>query len=97
MSDGSQSLKGQFKIEREGQISLLSYETDGHEWISLLHTEVPPALRGRGIATALARMAFEYAKENHLKVEVICPFVHYFLNKNPEYKPLVGVPARPQS
>ncbi|MBB5064793.1 GNAT family N-acetyltransferase [Granulicella mallensis] len=88
-NDPSQKLMGRFKIEREGQISYLAYEIDGHKSISLLHTKVAPALRSRGIATELAQMAFEYAKENHLKVEIICPFVYHFLNKHPEYKPLV--------
>ena len=98
MSDGSsqptlQPTKGRFEIERDGLVSYLAYEMDGHEGISLLHTEVPPALRHRGIASELAQMALEFAKEKHLKVEVICPVVYHFLNKHPEYKQLVRLPT----
>jgi uncharacterized protein len=85
--------KGRFEIERDGQISFLAYETDGQGAISLLHTQVPLPLRERGIASELAKMALEYAKENRLKVEVICPVVYHFLNKHPEYRALIRVPS----
>jgi uncharacterized protein len=94
MSESSaQPRKGKFEIEREGQVSFLAYETDGREWISLLHTEVPPALRGNGIAAELSQMAFEHARQNNLKVEVICPVVYHYLKKHPEYKSIVRLPS----
>ena len=83
--------KGQFEIEREGETARLAYEIDNEGWISLLHTFVPPSLRGRGIANELARMGLEYAKEHRLKVDVVCPVVFHFTRKHPEYKPLVGI------
>jgi predicted GNAT family acetyltransferase len=58
--------------------------------MTLWHTEVPAALRGRGIAATLARSALEYAREEKLKVDVICPMVAGFLRKNPEFDDLVG-------
>jgi uncharacterized protein len=83
--------KGQFEIEREGQTSFLAYEIDGENWISLLHTSVPPGLRGRGIANELARMALEYAREHQLRVDVVCPIVFHYTTKHPEYRPLMGI------
>jgi predicted GNAT family acetyltransferase len=101
MTETTEAMKGKFEIERDGGISFLAYETDGEGWISLLHTEVPPALRGRGIANELAQMGLEYAKAHQLKVDIICPIVFHFLGKNPQYKPLVGIrgyrPAKLQS
>jgi predicted GNAT family acetyltransferase len=58
--------------------------------MTLWHTEVPPAMRGKGVASELAQTAFEYAKANSLKVDVICPLAANFLAKNPEYKGLIG-------
>jgi hypothetical protein len=101
MAETMEATKGRFAIERDGDTSYLAYETDGEGWISLLHTEVPPALRGRGIANELAQMGLEYAKAHELKVDIVCPIVFHFLTKNPEYRPLVGrrgyQPAKPQS
>jgi len=58
--------------------------------MTLWHTEVPPALRGRGIAATLARTALEYAREENLKVDVICPLVANYLSKNPEFSDVVS-------
>jgi hypothetical protein len=91
MSDASETTKGTFEIKRDGETASLAYQTDGEGWMSLLHTWVPTALRGRGIANELAQMAFEAAKEKGLKVEVVCPVVFHFLSKHPEYKYLVGI------
>ena len=84
-----------FEIEQDGHTSYLAYEADGQGWISLLYTEVAEPLRGRGLAKDLARMAFEYAKENHLKVEVVCPVAFHVALNHPEYKSLVSI--RPKS
>ena len=59
-------------------------------WITLLHTEVPEALRGRGIAGTLAKTGLEYARDNNLKVDVVCPLVANYLSKHPEFQALVG-------
>jgi hypothetical protein len=91
MSDTLQATKDKFEIEREGEVSSLSYEIDGAGWISLLHTWVSLVLRGQGIANELAQMALEYAKSNHLKVDVVCPVVFHFISTHPEYRPLVGI------
>ena len=79
-----------FEIEQDGQTAYLEFETDTSGWMTLWHTEVPDALRGRGLATELARAAFEHARENHLRVDVICPSALHFLSEHPEYQPLVG-------
>jgi hypothetical protein len=79
-----------FELEEEGEIAYLEFELDKAGWITLWHTEVPPALRGRGLAGVLAKTALEYARDNNLKVDVICPLVASFLAKNPEFQGLVG-------
>ena len=79
-----------FEIEEDGQTAYLEFETDTSGWMTIWHTEVPAALRGRGLATELARAAFEHARENHLRVDVICPSALHFLSEHPEYRALVG-------
>jgi uncharacterized protein len=79
-----------FEVEQDGHTAYLEFERDQSGWITLWHTQVPEELRGRGLAGMLAKTALDYARENNLKVDVICPVVAGFIAKNPEYQPLVG-------
>jgi uncharacterized protein len=85
-----QKTMSRFELEEEGQTAYLEFELDNVGWITLWHTEVPQALRGRGIAGTLARTALEYARDHQLKVDVVCPLVANFVAKNPEFQGLVG-------
>jgi uncharacterized protein len=79
---------GRFEIEREGEVAYLEYTMTG-KVLGLIHTEVPEKLRGLGLASALAETALQYARENKMKVDVICPSVFDYLAKHPEYSDLV--------
>ena len=87
MSSNSMS---RFEVEENGETAYLEFELDNAGWITLWHTEVPQALRGRGLAGMLARTALECAGDNELKVDVVCPLVANYLSKNPEFQGLVG-------
>jgi predicted GNAT family acetyltransferase len=47
-------------------------------------------MRGQGVASELSQTAFEYAKQNNLRVDVICPLAANFLSKHPEYDSILG-------
>ncbi len=79
---------GRFEMERDGQLAYLEYNLAG-KVLQLIHTEVPEALRGKGMATALAQSALDWAREHQVKVDVICPSVAEYLKKHPEYSDLV--------
>ena len=79
---------GRFELERDGHVASLQYTVAGHV-LALLHTEIPDALRGSGIASTLAQTALDWARDHHLKVDVVCPFVAAFLETHPEYSDLV--------
>ncbi len=79
---------GRFEIERDGLIAYLEYTLSG-DVLGLIHSEVPEALRGQGLASELARTALDWARENHKKVDVICPSVAAYLKANPKYSDLV--------
>ena len=59
----------------------------------LLHTEVPPAFAGRGVAGALAGHVLDAALAAGTRVTVKCPFVATFVTRHPEYAGIV-TPAR---
>ncbi len=79
---------GRFELERDRHIAYLEYTIAG-DVLALLHSEVPEALRGTGIAATLAKTALDWAEEHHMKVDVVCPFVAEYLQKHPEYSHLV--------
>ena len=90
MSNARSVSRSRFELDEMGQTAYLEFDLDSGGWITLLHTEVPEALRGRGIAGTLAKTGLEYARDNNLKVDVVCPMAANFLSKHPEFQPLVG-------
>jgi predicted GNAT family acetyltransferase len=82
--------RSRFEIEERGEVAYLEFDTDSLGWMTIWHTEVPPAMRGHGVAGELAQSAFEYAKQNKLRVDVICPLAADFLSKHPEYDSVTG-------
>jgi predicted GNAT family acetyltransferase len=79
---------GRFELERDGQVAYLEYTLTG-DVLALIHSEVPASLRGQGLASELARTALDWARENHKKVDVICPSVAGYLKEHPEYADLL--------
>ncbi len=55
----------------------------------LLHTEVLPALEGRGIGSALARHILDAARASGARVTVKCPFIRTWLARHPDYLDVV--------
>jgi predicted GNAT family acetyltransferase len=54
--------------------------------LDLFHTEVPPALQGKGIAGQLIAGVFRYAQEQGMAVRPSCSYVSdTWLPRNPEY------------
>lgn len=61
--------------------------------VALVHTEVDEAYEGQGVGSALARAALDEAREQSMRVVVICPFVERWLTRHPEYDDLRYEPA----
>ena len=57
--------------------------------ITLIHTEVPSAFEGHGIAAALTRFALDDARRRGLGVVVRCPYVRRYLESHPEDRDIV--------
>ena len=75
--------KGQFELTLENQTALLQYVRSDNT-ISLVHTEVPVPLRGRGLSDQLIRAALDFAHFNQLKVIPVCSAVKRYLQDHPE-------------
>lgn len=80
--------ENQFELPLPEGLALIAYEMEGRT-MSILHTEVPESVEGKGVGSQLAKFALDYAREKQLKVKNYCRFVQVFLHRHPEYQDLV--------
>src|SRR5436190_22592268 len=79
---------GRFEIERDGEVAYLEYSLSRNV-LELIHTEVPEKLRRLGLASSLAETALQFARQNGLKVDIICPIAKDYVAKHPEYADII--------
>ena len=89
MNNPTQVTRSRFELAQDNKTSYLEFETDGRGGRTRWHPAAPNQLRGRGLAQELVTTAFQYAKDNNLKVDVICPVAHHIVQTHPEFQPLV--------
>ena len=70
-----------FELVVDGQTATLTYERTPTSLV-LVHTEVPPPLRGRHLADALAKAAIDAAHAEGLPFVAGCPFVKAYVRKH---------------
>ena len=79
--------RNRFELDLEGHTAFSNYKrADGV--LTILHTEVPKELNGRGIGSALVRGLLAMARAAGVKVHPVCPFVKAYMDKHPEYADL---------
>lgn len=79
---------GRLEANLGGQVAFIALHVHGSV-LALIHTEVPIALRGKGVADGLARAALEYARTHGMTVKPFCPFVAGHIRRHPEFLDLV--------
>jgi len=77
-----------FEMTVERQRAFINYTQIGDTYL-LVHTEVPEALQGRGIAAALVEKTFNYLEVNCLKMRPYCAYIQSYLKNHPEWKRLI--------
>jgi predicted GNAT family acetyltransferase len=77
-----------FELDAEGATAVAYYKLEPGV-ITFTHTEVPPALEGRGIGSALARGALDSARAQGFKVIAKCPFIGGYIARHAEYADLL--------
>jgi len=82
-----------FEAAVGGGIAHTDYQRVG-DTLHMMHTEVPPASEGRGVAAALVEAALDYADANGLKVAPLCSYVRAYMRRHPETLPLLASGAR---
>jgi len=80
--------ESRFETDVDGHIAFVSYLRRG-DTIFFTHTEVPRALEGRGVGSALARAVLDRARAEHWQVVARCPFIAKYVERHPEYQSLI--------
>lgn len=78
-----------FEATVDGVLCVLEYRLDG-KVLTILHTGVPDAVGGRGIAAALTLAAFETARREGWRVVPACAYAVTYIARHPEYADLVN-------
>lgn len=78
-----------FELEVEGSVAFVDYVKAG-ERLVLVHTEVPAALAGKGVGSALAKGVLDDARRRGLTVEPECEFMAAYIDRHPAYQDLLG-------
>ncbi len=82
--------RNRFELDVDGTIAFVAYRK-APGTITLVHTEVPPELGGKGIGSALVKGALDQVRAEGLKVVAECPFVKGWIEKHPDYGNLLKV------
>lgn len=73
-----------FEAHVDGQVAFAAYRRfDGA--IVFTHTEVPDALEGRGVGSALARGALDLVIAAGQDIVPLCPFIAAWIARHPDY------------
>jgi predicted GNAT family acetyltransferase len=81
--------QARFELDALGGTATAYYRIDNGV-MSFTSTQTPPAMRGKGAASALIRGALLEARARGLKVAAPCSFVADYLARNPEFSDLTG-------
>jgi uncharacterized protein len=79
----------QFYAEVDGHRAVLNYQCSGGT-MTILHTGVPTAIAGRGVAAELTLKALEFARSRHWKVRPLCSYAALFMRQHPEFADLLA-------
>lgn len=87
--------RGRFEVlVGERVVGLASYHVDNGQ-MTLPHTEVDPAMGGRGIGKTLVAAVLDAARERGLTVLPYCSFIRHYILQHPDQLDLVAVDDRP--
>lgn len=73
-----------FQTVVDGITAYVTYTIEA-DALDIRHTIVPMEIEGRGIASALVRTAYDYARSQGLKPVATCSYAAVWLKRHPEY------------
>lgn len=76
--------KNRFETTVDGFTAFVNYRI-ANEALDILHTVVPRAIEGQGIAAALVKQAYDYARANDMRCQATCSYAVVWLRRHPDY------------
>lgn len=84
-----QNTPARFELDVDGHVAFANYRTiDGV--VAITHTEVPRALRERGVGARLVLAMLQQVRAEGLKVRPLCSFARYVIAQHPEVQDLLA-------
>jgi uncharacterized protein len=77
-----------FEVSMAGETAFLDYRLTPPV-LTLIHTEVPAAIREHGLGGKLVHSALEFARREGLHVNPLCQYVAAYIRRHPEHADLV--------
>jgi uncharacterized protein len=78
--------RGVFYMEDgDKEIALMHYILAGPQKMIIDHTEVNETYEGKGLGMQLVKAGVAYARENHLKIQPLCPFAKKMFDITPAF------------
>ena len=87
--------RGRFEVTVDGHRCVCDYRLEdggsspGQSVMAIVHTGVPTAVGGRGIAAALVAEALSWARAQGLRVDPICSYVAVYMRRHRETQDLL--------
>jgi predicted GNAT family acetyltransferase len=81
--------RNRFEMVVDQETAFVIYVRHGDR-LTLVHTEVPQAMAGHGVGSALAHAVLEEVRRRGLHVVPRCAFMAAFIARHPEFADLVA-------
>ena len=81
---------GAYRTGVDGHTAEMTFSRTGEHLVIIDHTEVPDALRGRGVGQALVARAVADAREGGFKIFPLCPFAAAQFRRHSEYQDVLS-------
>lgn len=83
------SARQRYELETGDAVAFIDYRRDGRI-VTMTHAEVPAALRGGGVGSALVKGALALVRARGEKVVPLCSFVELYMRRHPEVHDLLA-------
>ena len=81
---------GRWAVVVDGHEAEMTYSRASPTLIIIDHTEVPDALRGRGVGHALVERAVLDARREGFRIIPLCPFARAQFERNPAWRDVLS-------